>query len=189
MAWRQPHLHPRRRLRHITLLGTLANLVAIPLSTFIIMPLGLIFGVATLVNLETFIAPPFSLALKGLVYIAQSVSHWPMASFPIAAGAPWALSVITLSGLWIFLMQSRLRLAGLIQLATGFIGLFTPHSPHIFMDADGKALAYFDRETQTLWTTSLNQIAVVDSTGAKHRVLASSLGNCLRSSPDRDLLT
>jgi competence protein ComEC len=49
----------------ITLLGTLANLVAIPLTTFIIMPLGLLFSVATLVNLETFIAPPLQPGTQG----------------------------------------------------------------------------------------------------------------------------
>lgn len=156
----------------ITLLGTLANLVAIPLTTFIIMPIGLLFSISTLFSLESLIATPFSLALNALIHIAQTVSHWPLASLSIPAGAPWALPVITLSGLWVFLMQSRLRLAGLIPLATGFIGLLTPHPPSIFMDAEGKALAYFDRETQTLWTTSLKrggfaQRAWMQVTGAK----------------------
>ena len=141
----------------ITLLGTLANLVAIPLTTFIIMPLGLLFSVAAALNLEALVAPPFSLALNALVYIAKSVSTWPLASLSVPTGAPWALPVITLAGLWIFLIQSHLRLVGFIPLTLGFIGLFIPHPPHIFMDSEGKALAYFDQASKTLWTSSLRR--------------------------------
>ncbi|TGW14679.1 ComEC family competence protein, partial [bacterium NHP-B] len=109
-----------------TLLGMVANLVAIPLTTFVVMPLGMTLMLCSLMGVASWVAPFFALALSGLIAIAQTVAAWPLASVTVPAGAPWALGLITLSGLWMLLWQTPLRWLGAPLLLGGFWALWTP---------------------------------------------------------------
>ena len=140
-----------------TVLGVVTNLVAIPLTTFLIMPLGLLFCALWPLGLEGWVAPFFNLALFVLYQLAHSVSQWPYASFNVPAAHPWCIGVVTVSGLWVLLWQSRLRWWGMPFLLAGFWGLFVPDVPDLWMDGEAKVLGFFDKRTQTLWTSSLRR--------------------------------
>lgn len=105
--------------------GVAANLLAVPLTAFWIMPVGLIglalypFGLA---------GPAFDLmglGVRALLAIAHSVSALPGASVAVAAWPNAALALFVAGGLWLTLWRQSWRFAALpiLALATA-LGLF-----------------------------------------------------------------
>jgi competence protein ComEC len=121
--------------------GALANIVAIPLTTFVIMPLE---GLALLFDLIGAGAPFWWLtgeALGLLLWIAHVTSSAPgsVAALPAMPGGAYAL--IVAGGLWVALWRSRVRWVGLAPLAIGLgWALLTP-APDLLVTGDGRHLA------------------------------------------------
>jgi len=162
--------------QQFTFMGTLANLVAIPLTTFVIMPLGLLFCAFVPLGLSWPLSFLLDRALDVLLRLAVYVSAWPLSALSIPAAHPFWLWPLTLGGLWFFTFQSKVRFWGLGVFVFGFCGLFIPHPPSLFMDGEAKVLAYFEASTKTLWTTSLRRAAFAQhtwmkATGATHQRL------------------
>jgi competence protein ComEC len=123
------------------LYGALANIVAIPLTTFVIMPLE---ALALLLDIGSLGAPFWWLtghALGLLLWIAHSVANAPgaVAAFP---SMPWgAFALMIGGGLWLALWRTKLRRLGLIPLTLGvFLALSTP-PPDLLITGDGRHLA------------------------------------------------
>jgi competence protein ComEC len=120
------------------LYGALANLIAIPLVTFVSMPLialGLaldLFGLGAPVwwlvqaSLDLLLAlAHFTAAQPGAVKLMPQMSHSTIAAF--AAG-----------GLWLALWRGRARLMGLVPVAAGIILLLVTPVPDILIGRDGR---------------------------------------------------
>ncbi len=123
------------------MLGALANLVAIPLTTFIIMPAE---AAALLLDLAGAGAPLWWLAGKALsllLAVAHNVSASPFAvwSLPHFGTAPTAL--ILLGGLWLILWRTRLRYAGFGPVVVGAIMMFLAPAPDLLVTGDGRHMA------------------------------------------------
>ena len=123
------------------LYGALANIVAIPLTTFVIMPveaLALLFDVAGL-------GAPFwwfaAHALDLLLLLARATAHAPgaVAALPAMPGGAFALMVF--GGLWIALWRTRLRWAGAAPLALGAVWALLTPAPDLLVTGDGRHLA------------------------------------------------
>lgn len=151
----------------ITLLGALTNLLAIPWTTFVLMPLGLGFLILYPVGLAGWVAPIFNAGLSGLIHLARIMAQMPLASISVPDPASWALSAICLGGLWLLLWQTRIRIWGAAPLCTGFVGLFLGTAPDFVMDGEGKAFGFFDHQTRTLWTSSRNKGLFVQESWAQ----------------------
>lgn len=95
--------------QQVSLVGVVANLLAIPVCTLLITPLALMGLVAS--PLWDLAAPVVSAGMRGLGVMAQ----WPMASFHGAAVVPWAaaLALVGAAGL-IAPLPPRVRLAALV---------------------------------------------------------------------------
>ncbi|QDX28166.1 ComEC/Rec2 family competence protein [Sphingomonas suaedae] len=121
--------------------GALANIVAIPLTTFVVMPFeaaGLFFDLAGLG------APFWWVAEQGLhllLWIAHSVANAPgaLAMLPAMPGGAYALMVA--GGLWITLWRTRVRVAGLLPVAAGAVWALATPMPDLLVTGDGKHLA------------------------------------------------
>ncbi|MES2444584.1 MAG: ComEC/Rec2 family competence protein [Pseudomonadota bacterium] len=121
--------------------GALANIVAIPLTTFVIMPLE---GLALLFDLIGAGAPFWwlaELALDLLLWIAHITSSAPgsVAALPAMPGGAYAL--IVAGGLWVALWRSRARWAGAAPLAVGLIWALLTPPPDLLVTGDGRHLA------------------------------------------------
>ena len=120
--------------------GVLANIVAIPLTTFVILPLE--FG-ALLLDSVGLGAPLWWLterALHLLLWLAHSVAaSTRMAT--IGDMPVWALIAIVLGGLWLGLWTSRPRLLGLVPVAIGIVGAWATPAPDLLVTGDGRHLA------------------------------------------------
>lgn len=123
------------------LLGAVANLVAIPLTTFVIMPLEALALCFDLVGLG---APFWWLTAKAialLLAVAHGVAASPMAVM-LAPAVPGGLfAVILVGGLWCLLWRSRWRWLGLGPVAIGLAGIALLAPPDIVVTGDGRHVA------------------------------------------------
>jgi competence protein ComEC len=123
------------------LYGAFANIVAIPLTTFIVMPLE---ALALLFDLAGVGAPFWWLAGKSLAFLlwlARTVSALPgsVAALPSMPLAAFLLMVA--GGLWIALWRTRMRRLGVIPLAIGVAWSMLTPAPDLLVTGDGKHLA------------------------------------------------
>jgi competence protein ComEC len=123
------------------LYGAIANIVAIPLTTFIVMPLEVLALLGDLVGLG---APFWWLtgkAIQALLWIAHTAGHAPgaVALLPAFPGAAFAL--IVLGGLWVCLWRTRVRWAGFLPFAAGAVWALAVSPPDLLVTGDGRHLA------------------------------------------------
>lgn len=123
------------------LYGVAANLVAIPLTTFVIMPLE---AGALILDLVGAGAPLWwlaGLAIDGLLWVAHSVANASGAVATLAAMPTWAFASMVAGGLWLCLWTTRARLAGLVPFAIGAAAAALSPSPDLLVTGDGRHLA------------------------------------------------
>lgn len=123
------------------LYGAFANVVAIPLTTFVIMPLE---ALALLLDLAGLGAPVWWLtgqALSLLLWLAHTAAGAPGAVALLPAMAPAAFALMIAGGLWICLWRTRLRLWGLVPLALGAVSALATPAADLIVTGDGRHLA------------------------------------------------
>lgn len=123
------------------LYGAIANIVAIPLTTFVIMPIE---GLALLFDIVGLGAPFWWLATRALsllLGIAHVVSAAPGAVAALPS-MPWsAFALMIVGGLWITLWRTRMRRLGLGPLAAGALWAIATPPPDLLITGDGRHLA------------------------------------------------
>lgn len=121
--------------------GALANMIAIPLTTFIIIPAGIAAFVFDAVGLGA----PFwwicGQSIEIILKLAHYVSNLPGAIKTVAALDLTLYAVIIFSGLAIMIVKSNYRLLALGPLLIAFIFLLRTPSPDILITGDGRHLA------------------------------------------------
>ncbi len=117
--------------------GSLANVIAIPLTTFVTMPL---IGLALLLDSVGLGAPAWWLAGKSLellLALAHFVAARPGAVTMLPAIAPWTFALFITGMLWLALWTGKVRLWGAIPAFLAVIVMvFTP-TPDILVTGDG----------------------------------------------------
>ncbi|HEY0445952.1 MAG TPA: ComEC/Rec2 family competence protein [Allosphingosinicella sp.] len=121
--------------------GALANVAAIPLTTFVIMPLE---SLALLFDLAGLGAPFWWLTgktLSLLLGLAHAAANAPgaVATLPTMPVAAFALMVA--GGLWMALWRTRWRRWGLLPFAAGAAWALATPSPDLIVTGDGRHLA------------------------------------------------
>lgn len=123
------------------LYGALANVVAIPLTTFVIMPaeaLALLFDAAGLGAPFWWVAEQ---ALKLLIWLAHSVADAPGAVATLPVFPPWGFALAMFGGLWLLLWQTGWRRWGVAPLLAGMAVLLVQPRPDLLVTSDGKHVA------------------------------------------------
>ena len=120
------------------LFGALANVVAIPLTTFVIMPLE---ALALLFDLAGLGAPLWWLtgrSLALLIWLAHAAGDAPGAVALLPAMAPAAYALICAGGLWLSLWRTRLRRWGFAPIAVGALWALSTPPPDLIVTGDGR---------------------------------------------------
>ncbi|BBB12626.1 ComEC/Rec2 family competence protein [Sphingopyxis sp. FD7] len=123
------------------LYGALANVIAIPLTTFVVMPaeaLALLFDSVGLGAPFWWVAEQ---ALRLLIALAHAVSGAPGAVTTLPSFPPWGFGLALFGGLWILLWKTRWRRWGMIPLAAGAAVLFAQPRPDLLVTGDGRHIA------------------------------------------------
>ena len=154
--------------------GVLANLLAVPLTSFLVMPAGMLGLLLMPLGLE---GPFFHLmtwGCEGVLATARTVAALPGASILVTQWPGAGLALLALGGLWLALWQQRWRWLGLLPcaMALGLIALNRP--PDILIDrafdmaavrgADGQVMLlawHRDRLIRDSWLRSLGVAAPV----------------------------
>ena len=123
------------------LYGALANIVAIPLTTFVVMPLEAGALVLDLVGLGAPLWWLVERSLAGLLWLAHCVAAAPgsVAALPAMPGGAFAAMVV--GGLWLALWRSRLRRLGLIGILGGAVWALATPAPDLLVTGDGRHVA------------------------------------------------
>ena len=123
------------------LYGALANIVAIPLTTFVIMPLealALLFDTAGL-------GAPFwwatGVGMDILLGLAGYVAAVPGAQAALASVPAVAFGLIIGGGLWLMLWQGRVRIVGALPVLVGVMWALTTPAPDLLITGDGMHMA------------------------------------------------
>lgn len=118
--------------------GSIANLVAIPLTTFAIMPAEAVALLGDAVGLGA----PFwwivARLIDLLLWIAHQTASMPgaVAALPVMPGSAFGLMVA--GGLWLALWTTRWRLMGLAPVVAGATWALATPSPDIVVTGDGR---------------------------------------------------
>lgn len=135
--------------QHVAVFGLIANMNAVPLAAFWVIPSGLIALVLYPLGLDFW---PMSLMTQGIhiiLNVAEVVSMLPGAATDIAPPSPWSLAGISLGGLWLCIWQSRIRAFGVVPIVIGVLfASYGNNPPDIIVDGRGRVVAVYDRLEQ-----------------------------------------
>lgn len=127
--------------QQVTWYGVLTNLIAVPLSSFIIMPAGIAAVLGMPFGLEEWPLMVMKEGIAWMVATARFVAALPGAVTFHPALPPYAMPLIAGGGLWLFLWQKRWRFFGLIPLLLGTLSFLITPRPDILVAYDGVTLA------------------------------------------------
>jgi len=128
------------------LYGVMANVVAIPLTTFVIMPLEASALLLDVVGLGKPLWVLTGLAIEALLRLAHMVAALPGAVAMMPSMPRWAFALMVAGGLWLCLWTSRMRLLGLVPVAIGAAAGALAPTPDLLATGDGRHLVIVDRD-------------------------------------------
>ena len=121
--------------------GAVANIVAIPLTTFVTMPLEALALLFDTVGL----GGPFwwatARSLDLLLWIAHATAAIPGSVAPLPAMPGGAYALMIAGGLWITLWRTHWRRLGIVPLAVGAVWALTTPAPDLLVTGDGRHVA------------------------------------------------
>ena len=123
------------------LYGVGANIVAIPLTTFVIMPLE---AGALLLDALGWGKPLWLLcgaAIDGLLWLAHTVSSAKGAVAMLPSMPVWAFGLMIAGGIWLCLWNTRIRLLGIAPFVVGALAAALAATPDLLVTGDGRHLA------------------------------------------------
>jgi competence protein ComEC len=123
------------------LYGALANIVAIPFTTFVVMPLEALALALDAIGLG---APVWWLVEWGLhllLWLAHRVASAPGAVTALPAMPGGAFALVVGGGLWLALWRTNWRVAGVAPILCGIAWALATPAPDLLVTADGRHLA------------------------------------------------
>jgi competence protein ComEC len=123
------------------LYGAAANIIAIPLTTFVVMPLE---ALALLLDVVGLGAPAWWLtgkALSFLLWLAHATAAAPGAVALLPAMPTTAFAAMAGGGIWFCLWRTRLRLLGVAPFLAGALWAAATPAPDLLLTGDGRHLA------------------------------------------------
>jgi len=121
--------------------GLVANLVAVPLTAFWIMPWALVAMLLMPLGLEGLGLQPMGWGLSLLLTVAKEVASWPNAVLSVGAMPASAVVSIAFGGLWLCLWKTSWRFAGLAPVFLGLLLAATARPPDVLVSGEGKLMA------------------------------------------------
>lgn len=128
--------------------GLLANIIAIPLVTFIIMPLIAMALLADCVGLGGVFWWAVDIALQFLLNLAHFIASLPGAQWQQPQMGDGVFMLFIGGILWLGLWRSKARYWGFMPIAIAIVMMALTPKPALFISNDGKQVALFDSQHQ-----------------------------------------
>lgn len=121
--------------------GLAANLLAVPLFGFWIMPWGIVVLLLMPFGLEALALAPMGWGIDLLTAVAESVAAWPGSVKLLPAMPDAGLAAAAAGGLWLCLWRGKWRWAGAPVFALALLSPAMSPSPDLLIDGKGKLFA------------------------------------------------
>ncbi|MCK8783528.1 ComEC family competence protein [Roseomonas sp. NAR14] len=121
--------------------GVAANAVAVPLTSVLVMPAGMLAAALMPLGLEGWPLWAMGRGVEGVLLVARWVASWPGAATmapPLPAGG---LALLALGALWLCLWRTGWRWWGLAGVAAGLAMMVTARPPDILVSGDARLIA------------------------------------------------
>lgn len=121
--------------------GMAANLLAIPIMAFWIMPWAVVAVVLMPLGVAGLALAPMGWGIDALMAVAQLVAGWPGAVGLHAALPEYALPVVAVAGLWLCLWRRPWRAFGFVGLVIFLAAFVTTRPPDLLIDGQARFAA------------------------------------------------
>ncbi|MFZ5791992.1 MAG: ComEC/Rec2 family competence protein [Pseudomonadota bacterium] len=139
--------------------GVLANMLAVPLTGFWIMPWAVAACLLMPFGLERVALIPMGWGIEGVIRIAETVASWPGAALLLPAMPLAGLILATVGGLWLCLWRTRWRWWGAVAILAGMASIAFVRTPDILVSDDGKLMAVKGGDGRLLLNTQRTGLA------------------------------
>jgi competence protein ComEC len=124
--------------------GVAANVMVMPIVSFVIMPAGVLALVLMPLGLEALPLAIMEIGLDAMLWVAHWVAAWPGATQSVAAWPMTGFLLIVAGGLWVAIWTAAWRWLGLIAVVVGVAWLPFGRVPDVLIAADGDNVAVRD---------------------------------------------
>jgi competence protein ComEC len=118
-----------------------ANVVAVPLTAFWVMPAGLVSLALMPFGLDGGMLRAMGAGVHAVLWVGRMVSAWPAATLSVPHMPAWGLTLVGIGMAWLGLYRSRIRLAGLPALVIGLISPILVPPADMLVSADARVIA------------------------------------------------
>jgi competence protein ComEC len=140
--------------------SVLANLLAIPLTSFITMPLGFLSLFLMPFGLEKLALIPMSYSIDWVMNIADFVSSLPHAVNKISMISPASFAFVVIGGLWFCLWYQRWRFLAILPIGIGIYLAMNTVFPNLLIDGERKYFAVLDENKKIVFSKKSKQLSV-----------------------------
>lgn len=127
--------------QRVQLYGIAANAVAVPLTSLVIMPLGLLGLLLMPLGAEAVALVPMGWAVEAVLAAAHHVASWPGAAPRVPAAPAWGILAAASGMLALCLLRGRWALAGIVPLLAGLASPFAAAPPDLVVNPTARVIA------------------------------------------------
>lgn len=121
--------------------GVAANAVAVPITSFLVMPAGMLAAVLMPLGLEAPALWVMGLGVEGVLWVARVVAAWPGATQAATPIPAWGLILFGFGFCWLCLWRRRWRFLGILPMVVGLFSAAFVQAPHILISGDARLVA------------------------------------------------
>ena len=122
----------------IAVLGLVANLVAVPLTAFLVMPLAVLALIAMPLGLDGIFLAAMGWGVGVIIHVAERMAALPGASLGIGGFSTIALIAVASGGIWLCLWQRKWRLLGVPLVLIGVLAIPRAPGPDLLVDGEAR---------------------------------------------------
>ncbi|HYC04841.1 MAG TPA: ComEC/Rec2 family competence protein [Azospirillaceae bacterium] len=134
--------------------GLLANLVAVPITSFLVMPCGVLAYLLMPLGLEGWALEGMGLGARAILWTAHQVADLPGATLTVPAMHPGAFIAVIAGGLWLALWRRRWRWWGAVPVVLGLALGFLAPRPDLLVSASGSLVGVRDADGRLVVTSA-----------------------------------
>ena len=121
--------------------GLLANMVAVPVTALWVMPAAMASFLLMPFGIEQLALIPMGWGTQVVIATADWVSSLPQATEILPSVQVWALGALAIGGVWLCVIRTRIRFAGLAGIVVFAAAHFQVSAPDLIVAADGELAA------------------------------------------------
>lgn len=120
--------------------GVLANAVAVPITSVLVMPAGMLAALLMPFGLEALALVPMGWGVQAILGVAHGVAAWPGAALSAPPIPAWGLGLCAFGLAWLCLWRTGWRLAGVPLLVLGLGSAALDRPPDMLVSGDGRLI-------------------------------------------------